>query len=84
MLNTDNPVLLYLANKNTSGDPVTGQAGGMYYNSAMASFRCFYSGFWRNCADKDPQHSFSVYDESWAARHRLPAPSAAWGGTPLQ
>jgi hypothetical protein len=57
------PVLLYLANKNTSGDPVTGQAGGMYYNSAMASFRCFYSGFWHNCADKDPQHSFSVYDE---------------------
>jgi len=56
------PVLLFLANKNTVGDPV-GAAGAMYYNSTLASFRCFYSGFWHNCGDIEPQHSFSLYDE---------------------
>ncbi len=57
-----NPVVLYLANKNTAGDPV-GAEGGTYYNSTLGSFRCFYSGFWRNCADIEPQHGFSLYDE---------------------
>ncbi len=56
------PVLLYLANKNTAGDPVGGE-GALYYNSTLGSFRCFYSGFWQNCADIEPQHSFSLYDE---------------------
>lgn len=56
------PVLLYLANKNTTGDPV-GSEGATYYNSTLASFRCFFSGFWHNCADADPQHSFSVTDD---------------------
>lgn len=56
------PVILYLANKNTSGDPV-GAAGGIYYNSTLNTFRCYYSGFWQNCADIEPQHTFSLYDE---------------------
>jgi hypothetical protein len=58
----NNPVVLYLANKNTAGDPV-GAEGGTYYNSTLGSFRCFYSGFWHNCADAEPQHSFAQYDE---------------------
>lgn len=57
-----NPVILYLANKNTADDP-PGAEGGVYYNSTLASFRCFYSGFWQNCADIEPQHGFSLYDE---------------------
>jgi len=56
------PVILYLANKNTSGDPL-GAEGGMYYNGTLGSFRCFYSGFWHNCGDIEPQHGFSAYDE---------------------
>jgi hypothetical protein len=57
-----NPVILVLANKNTAGDPA-GEEGGVYYNSTLASFRCFYSGFWQNCADIEPQHGFSFYDD---------------------
>ncbi len=57
------PVILYLANKNTAGDPATGGEGGTYYNSTLSSFRCFHTGFWQNCADIEPQHSFSLYDE---------------------
>jgi hypothetical protein len=56
------PVLLFLANKNTADDPI-GDEGALYYNSTLGSFRCFYSGFWHNCADIEPQHNFSVYDE---------------------
>ncbi|HSW65650.1 MAG TPA: hypothetical protein VLI54_00735 [Bacillota bacterium] len=57
------PVILYLANKNTAGDPASGAEGGTYYNSTLSSFRCFHTGFWQNCADIEPQHSFSLYDE---------------------
>lgn len=57
------PVILYLANKNTAGDPAGGAEGGTYYNSTLKTFRCFRNGFWQNCADIEPQHSFSFYDE---------------------
>ncbi|HKU18828.1 MAG TPA: hypothetical protein VJP80_06170 [Candidatus Saccharimonadales bacterium] len=57
------PVVLYLANKNTAGDPATGAEGGTYYNSTLASFRCFHTGFWQDCSDIEPQHSFSFYDD---------------------
>lgn len=56
------PVLLMLANKNTAGDPA-GAEGAEYYNSTLASFRCYYNSAWHNCADLEPQHSFSLYDE---------------------
>ncbi|HSX17543.1 MAG TPA: hypothetical protein VLH86_05595 [Patescibacteria group bacterium] len=68
------PVVLYLANKNTAGDPATGAEGGTYYNSTMKSFRCFYSGFWQNCADREPQHSFSLYDEFLAGQTSFSSP----------
>jgi hypothetical protein len=58
-----NPVILYLANKNTAGDPTGGAEGGTYYNSTLASFRCYHTGFWQNCSDVEPQHSFSFYDD---------------------
>ncbi len=61
-LGSASPVLLYLANKNTADDPIGGE-GATYYNSTLGSFRCFYSGFWHNCADIEPQHNFSLYDE---------------------
>lgn len=57
------PVVLYLANKNTAGDPAGGAEGGTYYNSTLSSFRCFHTGFWQNCSDIEPQHSFSIYDD---------------------
>jgi|GEM_PF-1096911 len=56
------PVLLMLANKNTAGDPA-GAEGAEYYNSTLNSFRCYYNSAWHNCADMEPQHSFTVYDE---------------------
>lgn len=56
------PTLLYLANKNTAADPVGGE-GAIYYNSTLSSFRCYFSGTWHNCADLEPQHNFSLYDE---------------------
>jgi hypothetical protein len=59
----NNPVVLYLANKNTAGDPASGAEGGTYYNSTLASFRCFHTGFWQNCSDIEPQHNFSLYDD---------------------
>lgn len=42
------PILLVLANKNTSGDP-TETDGAMYYNSNTKNFRCGNSGTWQNC-----------------------------------
>jgi hypothetical protein len=42
------PILLVLANKNTSGDP-TEADGAMYYNSNTGNFRCGESGTWENC-----------------------------------
>jgi hypothetical protein len=62
-LGSDTPVILHLANKNTAGDPATGTEGGTYYNSTLGSFRCYRTGFWQNCADIEPQHSFSLYDD---------------------
>lgn len=41
--------ILVLDTKNTSGDP-TGVDGAMYYNSQLASFRCYEAGAWKNCA----------------------------------
>ena len=40
--------LLVLDTKTGSGDP-TGVAGGMYYNSNSAKFRCYENGAWKNC-----------------------------------
>jgi hypothetical protein len=40
--------LLVLDTKTGSGDP-TGVAGGMYYNSNSAKFRCYENGAWTNC-----------------------------------
>ena len=40
--------LLILDTKNTTGDP-TGVNGGMYYNSATGSFRCYRDSAWQSC-----------------------------------
>ncbi|HSX02884.1 MAG TPA: hypothetical protein VLI05_06265 [Candidatus Saccharimonadia bacterium] len=76
------PVVLYLANKNTAGDPV-GAAGGTYYNSTLGAFRCFYSGFWHNCADLEPQHGFSLYDEFMSGQTALTGPVGSLGWNAL-
>lgn len=59
---SDTPIVLYLADKNTAGDPA-GAEGGTYYNSTLGSFRCFHTGFWQNCSDIEPQHNFAQYDD---------------------
>lgn len=59
---SDAPIILYLANKNTAGDPA-GAEGGTYYNGTLGSFRCFHTGFWQNCSDIEPQHNFAQYDD---------------------
>ncbi|MFI5275294.1 MAG: beta strand repeat-containing protein, partial [Candidatus Saccharimonadales bacterium] len=43
------PMLLILANKNTSGDPAFEFNGGMYFDSTTASFRCGENGYWAGC-----------------------------------
>ena len=43
------PMLLVLANKNTTGDPAFEFDGGMYYNSATESFMCGQHGSWSDC-----------------------------------
>jgi len=45
-------VVLVLDTKNTTGDP-TGTNGAMYYNSALARFRCYENGAWLNCVGGD-------------------------------
>jgi hypothetical protein len=76
-----NPIILYLANKNTAGDPATGAEGGTYYNSTLKSFRCYYSGFWQNCADREPQHNFSLYDEFLSGQTSFSSPIGNLGWT---
>ncbi|HVI69356.1 MAG TPA: choice-of-anchor R domain-containing protein [Magnetospirillaceae bacterium] len=43
--------LVVLDTKNTSGDP-TGVNGGMYYNSASNTFRCFENNAWYDCVSR--------------------------------
>jgi hypothetical protein len=46
----DSPVFLQLDNKASSSDP-TGIEGGMYYNAAIHTFRCYANGVWRSCVN---------------------------------
>jgi len=55
----------------------------MYYNSTLATFRCFYSGFWQNCADHEPQHSFSLYDEFIGGQTSFTGQIGSLGWTPV-
>lgn len=41
-----NAVLLVLDNKNTTGDPASGTAGAMYYNSADGDYRAYQNSGW--------------------------------------
>jgi hypothetical protein len=43
-------VLLVLDNKTNNTDP-TGVDGGMYYNSALKTFRCYTAGVWQTCGN---------------------------------
>lgn len=56
------PVLLFLANKSTTNDPIAAP-GAMYYNSALGSFRCASDTDWFSCGDLNVQHNYTVYDE---------------------
>jgi hypothetical protein len=48
--------ILVLGNKTNTGDP-TGTAGAMYYNAAMARFRCYQAGAWYNCTGFDSDNN---------------------------
>jgi hypothetical protein len=50
---TGTPDLFVLDQKNTVGDPSI-FAGGMYYNSNMAKFRCGENGAWKDCISGNP------------------------------
>lgn len=54
-------VLLVLDGKNTAADPV-GVEGGMYYNSATGSFRCYEVDQWRNCMDNPRSGYYRVFE----------------------
>jgi fibronectin-binding autotransporter adhesin len=43
------PDLFGIDVKSTSGDPVGGYNGAMYYNAPDAVFRCYEAGGWKNC-----------------------------------
>jgi hypothetical protein len=57
-----NATLLVLDTKNTTGDP-TAIDGAMYYNSALASFRCARDGAWSNCANNEIDHGYNFEDD---------------------
>ena len=42
-------ILLVLDTKNTTGDPVTGVSGSMYYNSVLGKMRCYENVLWTDC-----------------------------------
>jgi hypothetical protein len=55
-------VVLALDTKNTSADPA-GVDGAMYYNSALAQFRCYRDSEWEPCGTKPVDRSYSFNEE---------------------
>ncbi len=62
-------VMLVLDTKNTTGDP-TGQNGGMYYNSAVQSYRCYRGvngnandGIWESCGKNPIDHTWNLEED---------------------
>lgn len=55
-------VLLVLDTKNTTGDP-TGQDGSIYYNSALAQYRCYRDGVWETCGENPIDRKWVIEDE---------------------
>lgn len=51
-----NAILLVLDSYNTATDP-TGVNGSMYYNSALAKFRCYENGAWEDCISNSRSNS---------------------------
>lgn len=51
-----NAFLLALDSYNNATDPATGVNGGMYYNSATGTFRCYQGSAWRNCLGGGPSN----------------------------
>jgi hypothetical protein len=55
-------VVLVLGMKTSASDPV-GVEGGIYYNDELKTYRCYRDGAWTDCADKNPDRGFALYDE---------------------
>lgn len=55
-------VVLVLGMKTNASDPV-GVEGGMYFNDELKTYRCYRDGAWTDCADKNPDRGFTLYDE---------------------
>ena len=58
---SNNPVIFYLAPKNSAGDP-TGGPGGMYYNAVLGKMRCYDNGHWHDCSDSAATGYHQVFE----------------------